>query len=236
VVLVVPLGLLGLRQSRQVDWIDANWASLGTLPVSLARSGAVAGILGALAVLGLLVGRGDRLRAVLMLWVAAPPLVVFVVAPQFFYYRYLLFTLPAWAVLAALGAYAAVRELGRRRQLAVAVALCAAVVVLGARDQMAVRRSPLAGDKDYRGAAGYLAAHLSAGDSVNFAGYPDHRERFGFANEMRAGPSPVLCEELARCDGRVWQVTNKAVAAPAGFKQLDAQAFQGIQLRLLMRD
>jgi mannosyltransferase len=236
VVLVVPLGVLGIRQSGQVDWIDASWASLGTLPASLARSGAVAGILGALGVLGILVARVDRLWAVFVVWVAAPPLVVFVVAPEFFYYRYLLFTLPAWTVLAALGAHAAARGLGRRRQIAVAVALCAAVLALGARDQMAVRRSPQAGDQDYRGAAGYLAAHMRAGDSVYFAGYPDRRERFGFAYEMRGGPTPALCEELAGCEGRVWQVTNRSAPLPAGFTELDAQAFQGIQLRLLARD
>ncbi|GIH10479.1 hypothetical protein Rhe02_85460 [Rhizocola hellebori] len=238
VVLVVPLGLLGLRQSGQVGWIDAGWGSLGALPVSLARSAAVAGVLGALAVLGVLAaGRVDRVWALLVVWAVAPPLVVFVVAPQFFYYRYLLFTLPAWVVLAALGAYAAVRALSVRRQAVVAVALCVAVLVLGARDQVAVRRSPLAGDQDYRGAAGYVSAHMSAGDSVYFAGYPDKREQFGFAYEMRAGPTLAVCKELAACTGRVWLVT-KASGAPvaAGFTQLDARAFQGIQLRLLTRD
>jgi hypothetical protein len=53
---------------------------------------------------------------------------------------------------------------------------------------------------------------------------------------MRAGPSPALCTKLASCQGRVWQVTNKAAPAPAGFTELDAQMFQGIQLRLLRRD
>jgi mannosyltransferase len=236
VVLVVPLGILGIRQSGQVSWIEVSWASLGTLPVSLARSGAVAGILGALGVLGILAWRVDRLWAVLVVWVAAPPVVVFVVAPEFFYYRYLLFTLPAWTLLAARGAHAAARGLGHRRQIAVAVALCAAVLALGARDHVAVRRSPLAGDQDYQRAAGYLAAHMSAGDSVYFAGYPDQRERFGFAYEMRGGPAPARCEELARCEGRVWQVTNRSAPLPAGFTELDAQAFQGIQLRLLARD
>jgi hypothetical protein len=118
----------------------------------------------------------------------------------------------------------------------VAVGLCATVLALGTRDQLAVRRSPQAGDQDYRGAAAYVATHMSAGDSLYFAGYPDRRERFGFAYEMRAGPSPALCTKLASCQGRVWQVTNKAAPAPAGFTELDAQMFQGIQLRLLRRD
>ncbi len=235
VVLVVPLGVMGLGQAGQVDWIDAGWRSLAALPTSLARSAAVSGALGALAVLGVVVSRADRVLAMLIVWAVAPPLVVFVAAPQFFYYRYLLFTLVAWAVLAAAGAFGAARGVSRWRRGVLAVVLCAMVLALGVRDQAAVRRSPLAGDQDYRGAAAYLAGHMGPGDAVAFAGYPDKRERLGFGYELRGRQALRECAELTLCQGRVWLVSTEAVTVPPGFVQLDRRSFQGIQLRLLSR-
>ncbi|HCT76483.1 MAG TPA: hypothetical protein DGG94_03895 [Micromonosporaceae bacterium] len=226
---VLPLAFVGAGQAGQVSWISSSWKSLVTLPLSLTRSAATAGILAALALLGLLASRLDRRVVALIVWAAAPPLVVFAVTPQFFHHRYLLFTLPAWAMLAALS----VRLLSGSRQKVAAAAMCTAILLLGGRDHLALRKSPGIGDQDYQAAAAYLSSHMSAGDEVLFDGYPDQRERFGFAYELRDRPTPRLCPNLSTCAKRVWLVSNRAPTTPPGFTVLDAQNFPGIELRLL---
>jgi mannosyltransferase len=230
VVPVIPLAALGARQTGQLNWIHASWKNLATLPMSLTHSAVAAGVLAALALLAVFTGFTRRVMA-LIVWVAAPPLLIFLAALQLFYYRYLLFTLPAWALLAALGAAQAVR---RRRWLATA-ALCATVLALGARDHVAVRKSPQAGDQDYQAAASYVGQHLRAGDEVYFDGYEDQRERLGFAYELRRRPAPLPCLGLPSC-ARVWLVSNRVVEAPAGFTVLDRQGFSGLEVQLLRRD
>jgi mannosyltransferase len=227
VVPVIPLAVWGVRQSGQLDWLHATWKNLATLPMSLAQSAVVAGILAALSLLAAFTGRVTAL----IVWAAAPPLLVFVAAPEFFFYRYLLFTLPAWTLLAA---YGAAQALSHRGALAT-VGLCATVLVLGAHDQLNVRRSPLTGDQDYRGAASYVAQYLSAGDTAYFDGFADQRERFGFAYELRRRAALALCPDLASCQ-RVWLVSNRDVMPPAGFAVLDSRRFAGLQVQLLRRD
>lgn len=230
VVAVIPLAVAGARQTGQLYWIDAGWTNLATLPMSLTRSAAVAGILAALALPAVLTAFTRNVMA-LVVWAAVPPLLIFVAAQEFFFYRYLLFTLPAWVLLAAFGAAQAIRE----RQRLATVALCATVLVLGARDHVGVRKSPQPGDQDYQGAAGYVGQHLSMGDEVYFDGYADQRERFGFAYELRRRPAPQVCPALASCP-RVWLVSNRVVEAPAGFTVLDRQRFSGLEVQLLRRE
>jgi mannosyltransferase len=221
---VIPLAVLGVRQAGQVDWISTGWKNLATLPMSLTRSAVVAGVLVALAFLALF----DCRSWPLVVWAGAPALLIFLVAPHFFYYRYLLFTLPAWALLAALGVAHALT------QKWATAALCATVLALGAHDQIAVRRSPLPGDQDYQAAARYVGGHLTADDEVYFDGYDDHREEKAFAYELRRRASPQLCADLASCS-RVWLVTNRVVPAPTGFTVLDVQRFSGLEVQLLRR-
>jgi mannosyltransferase len=227
---LVPLAILGASQTGQLYWIDAGWKNLATLPMALTRSAVVAGILAALGLLAVLTAFTRNVMA-LVVWAAAPPLLIFVAAPQFFFYRYLLFTLPAWVLLAAFGAAQAIRQ----RQRLATVALCATVLLLGARDQVGVRKSPLPGDQDYQAAAGYVGHHLTPGDEVYFDGYPDQRERFGFAYELRRRPVPQLCRALVSCT-RVWLVSNRVVPPPDGFTVLDRQRFPGLEVQLLRRD
>jgi mannosyltransferase len=217
---VLPPAIIGARQTGQVDWIDSSLSSLATLPFSLARSAAVAGILAALAIVGIAGRPWDRRITALVIWAAAPPIVLFGLAPGLFYYRYLLFTLPAWVLLAALAL--------RRR--AAAVAVVGAVLLLGARDHLAVRRDPLPGDQDYRSAAAYVAEHMQATDSIKFSGYADRRERLGFAYELRGRPMPRECEICA--GPRLWLVSNNPQATVDGFERLESRSFPGITVGL----
>jgi mannosyltransferase len=218
---VIPLAILGASQTGQVAWIDAGWRSLASLPFSLVRSAAVAGILAALAIVGVLGRKWDWRLTMLAVWGLVPPLVLFAAAHNLFYYRYLLFVLPAWALAAGLAL----------RQRAVAVAAVGAALLLGVPDQLALRRSPLPGDQDYRAAAAYVAQHMSASDGIWFEGYPDGRERLGFAYELRGRAMPTECEE---CAARLWLVSNgSAPAIPGGFSVTDTRGFKGITLYLL---
>jgi mannosyltransferase len=218
---VIPTAVLGVRQTGQVSWIDAGWKSLASLPFSLARSAAVAGVLAALAIVGVLGRKRDWRLMALTVWAIAPPLVLFVAAHDLFYYRYVLFVLPAWTLAAGLA-------LQRR---AAAVMAVAATLALGVPDQLALRRSPLPGDQDYRAAAAYVAQHMNPSDGIWFEGYSDGRERRGFAYELRGHTMPQECES---CAARVWLVSNGSRAAiPGGFAVAETRGFQGITLYLL---
>jgi mannosyltransferase len=217
----IPLAILGAGQTGQVSWIDAGWRSLASLPFSLARSAAVAGILAALAIVGVLGRKWDWRLTTLAVWALGPPLVLFVLAHDLFYYRYLLFVLPAWALAAGLAL----------RNRAVLVAAVVAALALGVPDQLALRRSPLPGDQDYRAAAAYVAEHMSPSDAIRFDGNPDHRERLGFAYELRRRPMPIECDG---CAARMWLVANgTGVAIPGGFAVVETRSFPGITVYFL---
>ncbi|HEX6682523.1 MAG TPA: glycosyltransferase family 39 protein [Candidatus Limnocylindrales bacterium] len=216
---VLPLAVLGARQTGQVWWIEASWKSLASLPLSLVRSAAVAGVLAALAIVGVFGRRWDWRLTMLAVWGIAPPLVLFALAHDIFYYRYLLFVVPAWAIAAGLAL----------RGRAMLVAAVGAALLLGGRDQVAVRRDPLPGDQDYRAAASYVADHMSPSDGIRFSGYPDNRERLGFAYELRRRVMPPECEE---CAGRVWLVSNRPNATLNGFTVVETRTFPGIYLFL----
>ncbi|WP_020525973.1 glycosyltransferase family 39 protein [Catelliglobosispora koreensis] len=210
---LLPLAWLGSQQTGQVAWISASLKSFATLPQSLTRSAATAGILAALGLVALVSVPWSRSLTALLVWAAGPPLVLFVFMHSLFYYRYLLFTLPAWALLAA----SAVRLVPVPRQRLAAAALCLAVLALGARDHIGLRKSPLPGDQDYAAAASFVHTHARSTDRIVFAGFPDQRERFGFAYEWRRTPSPVTtCPVLETCAAsRIWLVTTTPPASPA---------------------
>ncbi len=223
---VVPIAVLGLGQTHQVDWIESGLRAAGTLPMNLFKSAVVAGIFAALAGVAILSSRWDWRIVTLVTWAAAPPLVLFTLAPDVFYYRYLLFTLPAWTILAALAL--------PRRMLALPAVL-ALVMLLGARDHLAVRKSPLPGDQDYRAAAAYVGDRFAPGDRLFFSGYADGREKLGFAYELRRRAAPPECISCLDSASRLWLVTNGSPTPVPGFEQLESIRFPGVTVTLLQR-
>ncbi|MFJ5922009.1 glycosyltransferase family 39 protein [Kitasatospora sp. NPDC092948] len=162
---LVPLVLLGQRQvGRQISWIHTP--HLDTFP------GFWAGIFGAplvgaaflsMSVLPL-AWSGNRRRAVeIGLMAALPIAAVYIVShgvTSYFMDRYLLFTLPAWCVVAAAGITAL------RPRMVTALAFVLGTGILGLSTQQHLRVSNSHEYSDQRGAAEAVAAGYRPGDAI----------------------------------------------------------------------
>ena len=72
---------------------------------------------------------------------------------------------------------------------------------------------------------------MSSSDAIWFEGHADHRERLGFAYELRGRPMPVECD---RCADRMWLVVKGAgTAIPGGFTVVETRSFPGITVYFL---
>jgi mannosyltransferase len=116
---VLPLAWLGARQSHQIGWIPpAHLHTVLGAPDAIFTSGEVGGALVVLSVLAF----SRQPRVVLLASWALVPLAALTLVGQFvplFWPRYLLYTMPAWAVLAAL----TLARLPRTRAVGVLVAI-----------------------------------------------------------------------------------------------------------------
>lgn len=134
---VVPLVLLGQRQvGRQISWIKTpHLRSVADLWSNLFGSPTIGLALAALVLLPLAWSRGRRPAVELLLTGAAPIVAAWVVSQgstSYFMDRYLLFTLPAWVVLAA-------AALAALRPLRAGALVLAALILLGLPDQRQMR-------------------------------------------------------------------------------------------------
>jgi mannosyltransferase len=192
VILLAPLIIKGHRQSySQLGWQPVpTFAELlgvrGGLWPELFSSSHVAYALLLLAILSVALAPRRAGSWCALACGVAPIVVVWVISrgPEHYWtFRYMLFTVPAWAVSAGLG----VREIWRRlpgplgraqSRYAVAAILVAVVGVLGIGDQRAIRTAeahsvwayPLVPANgvpiDYTGAVGVLAARQQPGDGI----------------------------------------------------------------------
>ncbi|MFE5615286.1 glycosyltransferase family 39 protein [Streptomyces sp. NPDC056470] len=153
-------------------------------------------------------GRGAALG--LFALALLPPLVLWAVSHgdvSYFYYRYLLFTLPAWAVLAGAGIAGPHRRLRSRGAVA---GVLVALVLLTLPDQQAVR-GPFAHfwqGVDYEGAARTIERYHRSGDAVVFDRGDDHWRmldvgvRFYLADGLR--PRDVFLATAAADRADLW--------------------------------
>ncbi|MGP3691464.1 glycosyltransferase family 39 protein [Streptomyces sp. IBSNAI002] len=174
---LVPLILVGRRQvGRQINWLHApDFGALAGLWSSLSCSPLVSFALLAAAVLPLAWPRGRRPAAELALVAALPIPAVWVISQtgtSYFLDRYLLFTLPAWVVLAAAG-------LGALRPRAAGVAGLVLLVAAGANDQRLLRTEHAKNAADGRRAAAVIAAGYEPGDGFAPAGGGERLYMFG---------------------------------------------------------
>ncbi|MFB6616618.1 glycosyltransferase family 39 protein [Streptomyces sp. NPDC056367] len=229
---LTPLVLLGQRQvARQLGWVPVpHLRDLGGLWVGLIASPLVSLALFAAAALPLAWPRGRRQAVELGLVAVVPIPLAWIVSQgssSYFIDRYLLFTLPAWVILAAAG-------LGALRPRRIGVAGLVLLVALGAADQRQLRTEHAKGGTDGKRVAAVIAEQYKPGDGLVMGSsrvymvdlmveyYLPERaklkdvfaERSAVANDDLF---PVECSRPVQClEGtrRVWVVTSSGTQNP----------------------
>jgi mannosyltransferase len=175
------------QRERQIEWIPRpELDAVQTLLPRMAASGPVAAALIVLAV-GAWTGQRVRRGALMAYtWMALLPVaVVWIVSRagemSYFLPRYLLFTLPAWAVLAGAGlAVLAERWTPPGRRVPAGLLAVAVLAVLGCADQRALRSAGAHEERDYprratlswvdyAGIARVVRADLRPGDGIVYS-------------------------------------------------------------------
>jgi len=193
-----PFAMYASRESAAIAWIKVDKRTLLRLPYNLFGSWALAATLAGLALVAaalLLPARRRQPLVLLGTWALFPPLFTLATFPllHLFLYRYLLFTIPAWALLAAHGVDGLARLVTPRARTAVAVLAAGSVLaVLGwsvVPDQRAVRRHLVEGSPDYSAVAHVISAELQPGDGIAFGG-SKYLARRGLEYELRWATMP----------------------------------------------
>jgi mannosyltransferase len=253
-VAAAPLLYLASRQSGQVSWVKADWAAVRQYPGQLVSSEAVFWAVALIGVVGAVRLAQSRpgLASPLLVWALVPPLVSYATNDftHLFLAKYALFTLPAWALLAASALAPLDTDADPATSTPHLVGVLAGLLVLslaGLSGQRDARRSPLFGEPDFRGAAGVVEAQARPGDGIAYVG--TYRwARLPFAYELRRAkpvdvfaevPSaqngwyePRECPDPARCLGetkRVWLVVTN-------YSDDDYLGLPAKQAELLRRD
>ena len=243
---ISPLIVVGQRQGGQISWIpDPVWARVQAFPGEVFMSGPVPGFLVALglATIIALAFAGRQIRwtaAFLALWTLLPPVLAYYTFHElhFFFPRYLLFTVPAWVLLAA---YAVRRfaagATGRiwAPVLATTLAAGAGLTYVGWDQQELVRSDAVENEFAYRQAAAFIRAREQPGDGIIFTGYRYvHRGfRYQWRDQPRADqPREILvdlpadrswswvhppCADTVAClgdTGRIWLVSTDPSGEP----------------------
>ncbi len=174
---LLPLALAGAGQRDQVTWIPrATWVALASTPETIFGAGAVGG---ALVLLATLAANRRPATVLLAAWALLPALALFVLAQvaDLYWPRYLLFTLPAWVVLAARALTEGDRPAHRWR----VVAVLGVIAVLAAPAQAAIRRP-----------AGHLHATAAAGGIITANARPGD----AFAVALDEAPEPWEARDI----------------------------------------
>jgi mannosyltransferase len=254
VLLVIPLPAMAQHQSAQVSWMSTDnepvRAFLGRIFLSADLAWAVV----PLALLGAatLWARGRAAAVLLLTWAAAPILLGVLTVSMLHLYapRYMLFTLPAWALLAAVMICYLARPFGRGPHgswwVLGAVLILPGLVYLALPGQRAVRDSPVQGEPDYRAALLFVRDHAKPRDGIVYndhLGGRDDLARAAAEYELRdGGPRDVLlyrsaaqigqfgaleCPEPAACLSgaeRLWLVSTSTASDPrSGMKPAAAE-------------
>jgi len=244
---VIPMAVSGSGQSGQIAWNNPVLKDLIDFPKNLFGSWAVAVPVMALGVLGLFFA--GRRALPLAVWIVLPPLATYATAAQLhlFLPRYLLFTAPAWVLLAAVavvriagpvaGAKAGTGAAARRGLGWVLVAAAVAGLAFQSLPGIRETRQNALGEPDFRGAAQLIEAGQKKGDGIVFSGVMSERRAMDYELRNDAGrPRDSLmyrtpqelgsfgaleCPDAARClakADRLWLVSTT----------LDGQPFSGM--------
>jgi mannosyltransferase len=171
---VIWLPAVASHQSASISWIKADAAAVKSFPSDMFLSGPVAIALGVMALLGALyltfsqTARNRPAAAMLATWAVVPPVFCYVTFSflHLFLPRYVLVVIPAWALLAAAGAYLSGRLVWRFLGPLTALVVVAAVGWVALPAQAMVRESPVRGQPDYRAAIMTIHQRYAPGDGV----------------------------------------------------------------------
>ena len=158
---LIPIFWLGLAQRNQVAYIQSVGFYTFQPFTRVVLGGAAVAV--AVAVLALFALPLRRPAALFTAWALVPTglLVLVSLAVPMFLPRYLVFTLPAWALLAG-------RSIARLRT-AWATTILAGILALGISMQVAIRQADGHEEQDTRGAAAIISANAAPGDGVVYA-------------------------------------------------------------------
>ncbi|MGW5420364.1 glycosyltransferase family 39 protein [Streptomyces sp. NPDC003943] len=210
---VVPMAYRSTGQSGQIAWNDVSSRDLLWYASDLFGNWTVATTVLGLAVLGLWAA-GRPSAVALATWALLPPVVTAATGEwlHLFLPRYLLFTVPAWTLLAAAGA---VRVAGlltvvgrgalwrRARATALVAAAVAGFVVLTLPALRSVRQD-IPTEPDYAGAARLVKAGQRPGDGIVF--HRSFNSRLAMAYQLREGtrPADILMKRAPQQTGWFW--------------------------------
>ncbi len=191
-VALLPLAYVGARQRDVIGGLrPPTWQDVADLPGGLAGASAVGGLVLGLAALGAL-RHGVAGWTCLAVGLLPPALLMLLsLATPLWRDRYVLFTLPAWAVLAG----AALARAGRRE----AALGLAALALLGLPAQIGLRGPTRPGQPDYPALATAMAGRVLPGDAVVVPTDRGARFRVGMLAYLPPGtwPEDVLVVEGA---------------------------------------
>lgn len=240
---LVPFALAARAQAFQVEWLpEPSGTMVWTLVRFMAGGPELVAPVFALALLGAFATRGGRfLTAVALPWLVAPPTLMLVASllhDPLFMYRYVVFCLPALALLTGAGLArlaAFTRPAALRRPLVRGTVLVAALAVLAAASlprHMDVRRQDSRPD-DLRAPAEILRSRARDGDViVHLAGvvrwgasaYPDayrglrdvgmERSPVRAANLKGRDRLPRELRSPVRAAPRVWVMSSRSLGRP----------------------
>lgn len=245
---LVPLMVKGSTQMGAIAWTEADGEAVRELPERMFGSANVALLVIALGlVAAVAMARVDRRSTILLLsWAVIPPVFCYVTFPllHLFLYRYVLFTVPAWVLLAAALPSVLARVVPRQWPAAVGgLVLAVAVGLVGLPDQEEARRTALH-EPSFGAAARVVQARLEDGDGIVYA-VTRRNSRRAFAYLHATGvvgePEDVLlgkpaseigkfaateCVDTARClagTNRIWLLTD-AEPGPVRVTPVSARA------------
>ncbi|MFE6955731.1 glycosyltransferase family 39 protein [Streptomyces sp. NPDC057696] len=213
--MVIPMVIKGSRQAGQIAWNTATLGELATYPMELFGSWFTGTVVMSLGVVGLLTaGRKALVPAV---WAVLPPVLTFLTSDRLhlFLPRYLLFTVPAWLLLAAAGAVRCVDALtfavraGRWRRLASAALMTGALAgfAFQALPALMSARQDLPGEPDFAAAGRVVTAGQRPGDGIIFNGNFGVRKAMAYELREGAPPTDVLMKRTPQQTG--WYRANE---------------------------
>jgi mannosyltransferase len=218
---LAPMLWFASAQAAQIAWNNPDYDDLIRYPSQLFLARRLPWGVLPLALLSLL--RLTRARFLLACWALVPPLLFFVTRSMLhlFLARYLLFTLPAWLLLSAVGLEDVAQRVRRRR--AVVVLATASLVALGLTAQ--TRTRSLVSVFDHRAAGALIRSAQLPGDAIAFGGsFKSVRHgRLALRYELREQPPRDIFAAMSlleNADFVTEECQSTAACLPADVKRL----------------